>query len=66
MVKDIRTNNIWVFEVDRWFALSQSTENIEYTVYITTDLNYNWKKYAKEYVGTGMREKHLWASVLIR
>lgn len=64
MVTEIRRNKIWVFEVERWFSLYRLTENIEYTINIT-DSKRDWRKEAKEYVGRGIREKHLWASVYI-
>ncbi|VVC36592.1 Hypothetical protein CINCED_3A004184 [Cinara cedri] len=55
---------MWVFEVERWFSLRQSTECIEHVVYIAA-LEYDWRRVAKEYSYVGIREKHLWASVFM-
>jgi len=64
-VTEIRRNKMWVFEVERWFSLHRPTENVEYTINIT-NLKHDWRNETKEHVGTGIQEKHLWASVYIR
>jgi len=65
IVTEVRSNRVWVFEVERWFSIRESTGNIEHTIYISHSKN-NWKKETRKNVEMGIRENHLWASVFIR
>eukprot|EP00102_Acyrthosiphon_pisum_P020398 XP_016657608.1 PREDICTED: polycystic kidney disease and receptor for egg jelly-related protein-like [Acyrthosiphon pisum] len=65
IVTEIRGNKVWVFEVEQWFTIRESTKNIEHTIYISNPKN-NWKKETKKNFEIGIRENHLWASVFIR
>lgn len=65
IVTEVRSNKLWVFEVEQWFSICELTKNIEHTVYSSNSQN-NWTKKTKKYVEMGIRENHLWASVFIR
>ncbi|XP_050063461.1 uncharacterized protein LOC126552720 isoform X6 [Aphis gossypii] len=65
IVTEVRSNKLWVFEVEQWFSIREPTKNIEHTVYASNSQN-NWTKKTKKYVEMGIRENHLWASVFIR
>lgn len=66
LVTEIRRRKCWAFDVNRWFSFYRPDERIEHTVSYVTSAARDWMKKTREYVGMGIREKHTWASVIIR
>lgn len=65
VVTEVRTEKIWTLEFERWFSLYRPVDRIEYVVHVAPTKR-KWRDATKEYVGMKMREKHMWASVIIR
>lgn len=63
-VTDVRGKRKWNFNVERWFSLSSTIDNIKQFIYVGNPQN--WKRQVTDEMELTIREDHQWASVFIR
>lgn len=63
-VTDVRKRKKCNFNVERWFTILNSIDNIEHSIFLVT--SNDWQTKAIDDVRLTIREEYLWASVFIR